>query len=343
MFHAASAQKYVDASTLTIIGRTCPMEGHPYYRVDTTRYRFDNATIRHYCGYPAGVAVLFTTDSRRIEARWTTAPRSYGWNMTPVLQRGMDLYVRENGVWTMAGAARPGLQDRHASTIVEHMDGQPKECMLYLPAWSELLTLEIGVDEGASVTPLESPYKHRVIVFGSSVTHGASASRPGMTYPARMSRMTGIEFVNLGYSGNCMLQPEFARLLAETDADAFLFDAFSNPSPKMIRERLDAFVATLVQPHPDKPLIKHADPLAHRRQPRGCCPCREAAKLMSTASGSDTADGMMRRLANQYDNVYFLDGEWFFGRGTMACGKEPSTFRYQMIPPRLTDLKATTA
>lgn len=71
MFHAASAQKYVDASTLTIIGRTCPMEGHPYYRVDTTRYRFDNATIRHYCGYPAGVAVLFTTDSRRIEARWT--------------------------------------------------------------------------------------------------------------------------------------------------------------------------------------------------------------------------------------------------------------------------------
>ena len=82
MFHAASAQKYVDASTLTIIGRTCPMEGHPYYRVDTTRYRFDNATIRHYCGYPAGVAVLFTTDSRRIEARWTTAPRSYGWNRT---------------------------------------------------------------------------------------------------------------------------------------------------------------------------------------------------------------------------------------------------------------------
>lgn len=75
-FHAASAQKYVDASTLTIIGRTCPMEGHPYYRVDTTRYRFDNATIRHYCGYPAGVAVLFTTDSRRIEARWTTAPRT---------------------------------------------------------------------------------------------------------------------------------------------------------------------------------------------------------------------------------------------------------------------------
>lgn len=331
MFHAASAQKYVDASTLTIIGRTCPMEGHPYYRVDTTRYRFDNATIRHYCGYPAGVAVLFTTDSRRIEARWTTAPRSYGWNMTPVLQRGMDLYVRENGVWTMAGAAHPGLQDRHASTIVEHMDGQPKECMLYLPAWSELLTLEIGVDEGASVTPLESPYKHRVIVFGSSVTHGASASRPGMTYPARMSRMTGIEFVNLGYSGNCMLQPEFARLLAETDADAFLFDAFSNPSPKMIRERLDAFVATLVKAHPDKPLIfmqTHWHTAGNLDQ--------EAAKFHRERI--NTADGMMRRLAKQYDNVYFLDGEWFFGRdaeGTIDCDHGSDLGYDRMISERL--------
>ena len=281
--------------------------------------------------YPAGVAVLFTTDSRRIEARWTTAPRNYGWNMTPVLQRGMDLYVRENGVWTMAGAARPGLQDRHASTIVEHMDGQPKECMLYLPAWSELLTLEIGVDEGASVTPLESPYKHRVIVFGSSVTHGASASRPGMTYPARMSRMTGIEFVNLGYSGNCMLQPEFARLLAETDADAFLFDAFSNPSPKMIRERLDAFVATLVKAHPDKPLIfmqTHWHTAGNLDQ--------EAAKFHRERI--DTADGMMRRLAKQYDNVYFLDGEWFFGRdaeGTIDCDHGSDLGYDRMISERL--------
>ena len=36
--HTAAARKYVDASTLTLIGRTCPMEGNPYYRVDTVRY-----------------------------------------------------------------------------------------------------------------------------------------------------------------------------------------------------------------------------------------------------------------------------------------------------------------
>ena len=115
-----------------------------------------------------------------------------------------------------------------------------------------------------------------------------------------------------------MLQPEFARLLAETDADAFLFDAFSNPSPKMIRERLDAFVATLVKAHPDKPLIfmqTHWHTAGNLDQ--------EAAKFHRERI--DTADGMMRRLAKQYDNVYFLDGEWFFGRdaeGTIDCDRD---------------------
>ena len=101
--HTATARKYVDASTLTLIGRTCPMEENPYYRVDTARYHLDNATIRRYYGYPAGVAVLFTTNSGSIEARWTTTPRSYGWNMSPVMQRGMDLYLRHNVILMMAG------------------------------------------------------------------------------------------------------------------------------------------------------------------------------------------------------------------------------------------------
>ena len=229
--------------------------------------------------------------------------------------------------------SRPGPEatGRHSSAIVEHMDRETRECMLYLPTWSELLTLEIGVDEDASVTPLASPYKHRVIVFGSSITHGASASRPGMAYPARMSRMTGIEFVNLGYSGNSMLQPEFARLLAETDADAFLFDAFSNPSAAMIRDRLDAFVATLVKAHPDKPLIfmqTHWHAAGNFN--------KVAAQFHRERI--DTADRMMRRLAKQYDNVYFLDGEWYYGKdseGTIDCDHGSDLGYDRMISERL--------
>ena len=174
-----------------------------------------------------------------------------------------------------------------------------------------------------------------VIVFGSSITHGASASRPGMAYPARMSRMTGIEFINLGYSGNCKLQPEFARLLAETDADAFLFDAFSNPSPELIRERLEAFVAALVKAHPDKPLIfmqTHWHAAGNFNN--------EAAQFHRERIA--TADRMMRRLAKQYDNVYFLDGEWYYGKdseGTIDCDHGSDLGFDRMIRERLPHIR----
>ena len=298
--HTAAARKYVDASTLTLIGRTCPMEGNPYYRVDTARYHFDNAAIRRYCGYPAGVAVLFTTDSRSIEARWTTTPRSYGWNMTPVMQRGMDLYIRRDGIWTMAGAARPGLEDRHSGTIVEHMDRQPRECMLYLPTWSELLTLEIGVDDDAVVTPLASPYKHRVIVFGSSITHGASASRPGMAYPAQLERATGFEFVNLGASGQCKMEQFFAHVAAACEADAFLFDSFSNPSAQQIEERLEPFVATIRAAHPTTPLIFLQTEVRESRNFNDKIRKFEDDKRAASEAG-------MQRLLKQDKNIYFLN------------------------------------
>lgn len=59
-----------------------------------------------------------------------------------------------------------------------------------------------------------------------------------MTYPAQLSRMTGLQFLSLGCSGHSKLQVYFADVLAASDVDAFVFDAFSNPSPKEMRKRI---------------------------------------------------------------------------------------------------------
>ena len=65
----------------------------------------------------------------------------------------------------------------------------------------------------------------------------------------------GFGFVNLGASGQCKLDTFFARIAAETRADAFLFDAFSNPSAQQIDERLEGFVRRIRESHPTTPLI----------------------------------------------------------------------------------------
>ena len=130
-----------------------------------------------------------------------------------------------------------------------------KECLLYLPMFDRVDSLEIGIDQDACIESMENPFKFKIIFKGSSITHGISASRSGMTYPARFGRDNGYYVCNLGFSGKSKLQKEFAMILADAQADAFVFDAFSNPSAAEIRERFDAFVDVIRASHPQTPLI----------------------------------------------------------------------------------------
>ena len=75
------------------------------------------------------------------------------------------------------------------------MDTTMKECLLYLPLYDEIAGLEIGTDEGALLEAAPDPFRHRIVVIGSSITHGTSASRPGMAYAARLGRTLGFGFI----------------------------------------------------------------------------------------------------------------------------------------------------
>ena len=302
---SVSAQKFVDASTLNVCGQTLKSESNPFSRFDPTKYPLPNKHTVQMSTYSTGIYVMFSTDSKNITAKWKWVKRGLGNNMTPILQRGLDLYIEKDGKWFFVGVGRPsGNQEKCESTwkLAKNMPEGTKKCMLYLPVWSEVTELQLGIDENSSIAPIESPYRYKVLTHGSSITHGASASRPGMTYAARMSRYLGFEFTNFGFSGECKLQPEFAKIIAETEADAYMFDAFSNPSAKEIRERLEPFIKTITEAHPDKPFIFLQ---THMREDT----LFDEKWLSFNLERRATVRELMPQMAKKYKNVYFLDAE----------------------------------
>ena len=186
---SADPVRYVDAATLTVIGKALSTE-QPYNRIDTTRFRVP-AKTPGYCYHPTGLAVVFRTDSRTIRARWETSGKNPSDNMAAVAQKGLDLYIRSNGEWVFAGVGRPkinGKNDRHDAAIISNMAEGEKECLLYLPLYDQLKKLEIGVDEKSVIAPMENPFRHKIVVHGSSITHGIAAGRAGMAYSSRLGR-----------------------------------------------------------------------------------------------------------------------------------------------------------
>lgn len=253
----SSAQKkkqprqYVDASTLTIINKA-QNDDMGFKRIEAAKYSAPKSLENS----STGIAVLFRTDSRFIEARWTTLYKKQGSNMTPIFQSGLDLYIRENGEWIFAGSGRPKANStEHSYIIVNNMEKGMKECMLYLPMFNCVSKLELGISESATIEAIPSPFKYKIMFVGSSITHGASASRPGAAYVARMGRALNAETPNIGLSGRCKLDDYFANIVCESKADAYIFDAFSNSTAKQIDERLYGFVQRITKAHPGKPMI----------------------------------------------------------------------------------------
>lgn len=245
---------YVDAASLKLIGQAFPLK-HNYSRIDTALHKDFRAPVKRLLTHSAGLAISFKTNSPRIAAKWcVTNSRAYN-NMTPIMNKGLDLYIKRDGVWQFAGAARPGAVCNEY-IMTQNMDESEKECLIYLPLYDAVTSISVGVDSGYTVTAGEEPFtKKRIVIYGSSVTQGASASRPGLAYPARLSRDMGINFINLGLSGNGVMEKEVADMVANIQADAFILDCFANPSPEQISERTAYLVKAIRAKHPAAPII----------------------------------------------------------------------------------------
>ena len=302
---SAKAQKleWVDGTLLNICGHTIRNAQNPYSRLDAKAYNFENSAIIRYSRYPSGVYVMFKTNSSQVAVEWTIASPKIRDNMTPIVQLGVDLYVKNRGEWQFCSVGRVSTKPSvttYKKTLVRNMDNSEKEFMLYLPLWNEVTSLKIGVDSDADISAIPSPYKHRVVTYGTSTLHAASPSRPGMAPLARLSRMLGVDFVNFSYSGQGKMEPESANVLADCETDAIICYCFGNTTPIEIEERVDAFVERVAKAHPDKAIIFMSPFLYNSRNP-------DLVKREFATKKRETIDRKMGVLTKKYKNVYYIN------------------------------------
>jgi len=300
-WHIGSAQDYVfvDATRLTFAGKLFPDTPNPYHRVDAEKFSGFSKSELAQVKMSAGVIIAFRTDSPSISVRpYYTKEPTAGGTTAPLSKKGFDLYAKADGKWLWAGCTLSSKSGSQKNILNSNNRGMT-DYLLYLPLFMELDRLEIGIWEGYVIEPADSPFRHRIGVFGSSFTHGYSTSRPGMTYSAQLSRMTGLQFLNLGCSGNSKLQTYFADVLAAADVDALVFDSFSNPTAEMIQERLFEFIEIIQASHPDIPLIFQKTIRREARNFNEIMMAKEEAK-------QEMAEIMMRKACRKYKNVFYV-------------------------------------
>jgi lysophospholipase L1-like esterase len=204
----------------------------------------------------AGMCVRFTTDATSINVRWVLLNKNLAMPHMPATGvSGVDLYTEgKTGRWYFLGNGRPTAVSNDTSFNIAY----GKECMLYLPLYNGVRSVEIGVPKNRAISKsIESTREHQrpVVFYGTSITQGGCASRPGLACTAIVGRQLDVSIINLGFSGNGQMEQEMADLLAELDPVAYVLDCLWNMSADMVSERVEPFVKRLREAHPNTPIL----------------------------------------------------------------------------------------
>ncbi len=189
--------------------------------------------------HSAGISLRFETDSVSLAVRVVLRGKFDMTNMTQIAQCGLDLYVwddRVNG-FALHEVARYDFDATRYEVPLSHFtEKKPRRFLIHLPLYMAVDALEIGLDRDAYVKPYGFETDLRIGVYGTSITHGCAASRPGLAYTNILSRRLGCETLNFGFSGVAFLEREMGEILGRRRLDALAVDAEPNAG---VDERLE--------------------------------------------------------------------------------------------------------
>ena len=234
---------------------------------DQTEGRYDRlpAYMKGVCREPvwylgrssAGVYVRFRAKTPVMHIKWTSLFNNTMNHMTDTGTKGVDLYALTDDLgWRYVGSGRPVGKENQVSLVCSD---EECEYMLYLSLYDGVEALKIGVVEGGYVgqPQIETPGTEcPVIMYGTSILQGGCANRPGMAHTNILSRLLDREVINLGFSGNAMLDYEIAELMAShPNPGAFVLDNAPNCTASLIDQKGEAFFRILRDKHPEVPII----------------------------------------------------------------------------------------
>ncbi len=211
-----------------------------------------NEGVHYLHANTSGGRIKFCTNSNYVAIK-AVMPSIYRWvHFAMTGSSGFDIYVDNQYYRTYV----PPFDCKNGYESVHDLDGEWHEILIHFPLYSEVSELYIGTNDCAEIKA-PTPYRGKpIIYYGSSITQGGCAARPGMSYQNIISRRLGVDHINLGFSGNALGEESMARYIAGLDMSAFVYDYDCNaPNPAHLEATHERFFNIIREAQPSLPII----------------------------------------------------------------------------------------
>lgn len=256
-----------------------------------------NEGVGYLASNSAGGRVRFKTDSPYIAIHTKMHNIDKMPHFTLCGSAGFDMYVFD-GVEKYVNTFVPpqSMEDGYES-VINFNSSEMREITINLPLYADVSEIYIGLSETATVLP-PNPYKIEkpIVYYGSSITQGGCASRPGNSYESMISRRLNADYINLGFSGSARGEDRIAEYISKLDMSAFVYDYDHNaPSVDHLRNTHEKMFKKVREANPKLPIIIMSRPVYYLTED-------EKARLEVIRTT------YLNAVENGDGNVYFLDG-----------------------------------
>ena len=269
----------------------------------------------------AGMCFRFVSDSPNIYVRYELSRESLSMtHMAATGHSGVDLYAQDGmGIDRWVAVVRPGKQ-KMDTTLAKDLAPGSRRYTLYLPLRNGVESLEIGVVRGQSFSALSPRNEKPIVFYGTSIMHGACASRPGMAFPSILGRRLRRPIINLGFAGNGRMEIEVGSLLVELNPCVFVIDCLPNMNESTVSQRAVPLVKKIRETHEKTPILLVEDrsftstrffPARKQRHQKNRIALKNAFKELQNLG---------------IKNIFYLDGDNLLGQDGEAAtdGSHPS-------------------
>ena len=272
--------------------------------------------VGHLSKHTAGGRVRFATDSPYIAIRAEEPFENPFAHMTMAGRYGFAIYANQ----TFAGTVMPSYKQLITADPslggngIITFDGMKKpyvakegiyETEIFLPLYSKLQMMYIGLQKGCTIkAPKEYKHEKPIVFYGSSITQGGCASKPGDDYIGRLCRILDTDVINLGFAGNAKGEKAIADYVAAQDASVYVLDYDHNASQlQHLRDTHFALYETVRKAHPTSPIIMMTMPTINEYQTRDGHKKRRDIIFETIERAKELGD----------ENIYIIDCYGCFG------------------------------
>lgn len=177
--------------------------------------------------FPAGKSIVLIAKENTFEVILIYKMKCVLDNMDEAGTAGVDVYVDEEDEFIYWTTISPQKRSQMYVKKELLLPVGSKSIRLFLPSFASLEGIYI---KESMVDVIKKNNNVNIVLYGSSITHGCAASRPGLSYANQLSMRLGCNIDNYGFSESAKGETKLIDFISKIPAKVFIVEYDHNAS-----------------------------------------------------------------------------------------------------------------